>query len=362
MVVDTPFWAALQTALRDGLPYAGCSAGVAFLTEKTFDSDRQDFDSVWAPGIGYVKDTLFGPHWDIVDTWIPGATDFIAGSVGPGQTFIGLDEETAMVGDGHAWEVMGRAKVHVLRGEEWTLLCRRRRVRAPVAPRGRSGMTARGSAAGLGRDAPIEQRAPEIIRILSEAYPDAKVALRFSNPLEMLVATILSAQCTDEKVNEVTATLFVKYRTAEDYLKVPEDELKADIKPTGFFNQKAISIREACRRIVEVYDGRVPDTMEDLITLRGVARKTANIVMGNAFGKVEGIAVDTHVKRLANRLGFSEQSDPDKIEQDLMRVIPRDRWFDFTYVLIDHGRATCVARKPRCEECPVNHLCPSSLV
>jgi endonuclease-3 len=223
-------------------------------------------------------------------------------------------------------------------------------------------MTARGSAAGLGRDEPIEQRAPEIIRILSEAYPDAKVALRFSNPLEMLVATILSAQCTDEKVNEVTATLFDKYRTAEDYLKVPEDELKADIKPTGFFNQKAISIREACRRIVEVYDGRVPDTMEDLITLRGVARKTANIVMGNAFGKVEGIAVDTHVKRLANRLGFSEQSDPDKIEQDLMRVIPRDRWFDFTYVLIDHGRATCVARKPRCEECPVNHLCPSSLV
>ena len=223
-------------------------------------------------------------------------------------------------------------------------------------------MTARGSAARVGRDAPIEQRAPEIIRILSEAYPDAKVALRFSNPLEMLVATILSAQCTDEKVNEVTATLFEKYRTAEDYLKVPEDELKADIKPTGFFNQKAISIREACRRIVEVYDGRVPDTMEDLITLRGVARKTANIVMGNAFGKVEGIAVDTHVKRLANRLGFSEQSDPDKIEQDLMRVIPRDRWFDFTYVLIDHGRAICVARKPRCEECPVNHLCPSSLV
>jgi len=178
----------------------------------------------------------------------------------------------------------------------------------------------------------------------------------------MLVATILSAQCTDEKVNEVTATLFEKYRTAEDYLKVPEDELKADIKPTGFFNQKATSIREACMRIVEVYDGRVPDTMEDLITLRGVARKTANIVMGNAFGKVEGIAVDTHVKRLANRLGFSEQSDPDKIEQDLMRLIPRDRWFDFTYVLIDHGRATCVARKPRCEECPVNYLCPSSLV
>jgi endonuclease-3 len=214
----------------------------------------------------------------------------------------------------------------------------------------------------LTRDSPIEERAPEIVRILSETYPDAKVALNFSNALEMLVATILSAQCTDEKVNEVTATLFQKYRTPQDYLRVPEDELKADIKPTGFFNQKAISIREACRRIVEAYDGQVPNTMEDLITLRGVARKTANIVLGNSFGIVEGIAVDTHVKRLANRLGFSEQADPDKIEQDLMRLIPRERWFDFTYVLIDHGRAICVARRPRCEECPVNHLCPSSLV
>jgi endonuclease III len=223
-------------------------------------------------------------------------------------------------------------------------------------------VSARKPAKALGRDAPIQERAPEITRILSEAYPDAKVALNFSNPLEMLVATILSAQCTDEKVNEVTATLFAKYRTAEDYLKVPEDELKADIKPTGFYNQKATSIREACRRIVEVYGGRVPDTMEDLITLRGVARKTANIVLGNAFGKVEGIAVDTHVKRLANRLGFSQESDPDKIERDLMRSIPRERWFDFTYVLIDHGRAVCAARKPKCEICPVNHLCPSSLV
>ncbi|MCI0632755.1 MAG: endonuclease III [Actinobacteria bacterium] len=214
----------------------------------------------------------------------------------------------------------------------------------------------------IGRDAPIEERAPEIIRILSETYPDAKVALRFSTPLEMLVATILSAQCTDEKVNEVTATLFQEYRTAEDYLRVPEEELKADIKPTGYFNQKATRIREACRRIVEVYGGEVPDTMEDLITLPGVARKTANIVLGNAFGKVEGIAVDTHVSRLANRLGFSERSDPDKIEQDLMRLIPKERWFNFTYGLIDHGRAICIARKPKCEECPVNHLCPSSLV
>ena len=212
----------------------------------------------------------------------------------------------------------------------------------------------------LTRQAPIEERAPEVIRRLEAAYPDAKVALNFSDPLECLVATILSAQCTDEKVNEVTATLFKKYRRAEDYLAVPEDELKADIKPTGFFNQKAASIRAACQRIVEVYGGEVPGTMEELLTLRGVARKTANIVLGNSFGIVEGVAVDTHVKRLANRIGFSNESDPVKIEQDLMRLIPREKWFSFTYVLIDHGRAICHAKKPRCTECPIEPLCPSS--
>jgi endonuclease III len=210
------------------------------------------------------------------------------------------------------------------------------------------------------RDAPIEERAPEIIRRLTEAYPDAQVALRFETPLECLVATILSAQCTDERVNEVTAMLFHKYDTPEDYLRVPEDELKADIKPTGFFNQKAASIRAACARIVEAYGGAVPDTMEDLMTLRGVARKTANIVMGNAFGTVEGIAVDTHVKRVSNRLGFSGSGDPIVIEQDLMRLVPHDRWFGFTYVLIDHGRAICVARRPKCDRCPVSDLCPAS--
>jgi endonuclease-3 len=214
--------------------------------------------------------------------------------------------------------------------------------------------------AALTRDAPIEQRAPEVIRRLEAAYPDAKVALNFSNPLECLVATILSAQSTDVTVNEVTATLFQKYRTAEDYLAVPEDELKADIRRTGFFNQKATSIRAACQRIVEVYGGEVPGTMEDLLTLRGVARKTANIVLGNSFGIVEGIAVDTHVKRLANRIGFSAEADPVKIEQDLMRLIPREKWFPFTYVLIDHGRAICHAKKPLCTECPIEPLCPSS--
>jgi endonuclease III len=212
----------------------------------------------------------------------------------------------------------------------------------------------------LTRRVPIEERAPEVIRRLSKAYPDAKVALRFSNPLECLVATILSAQCTDEKVNEVTEELFAKYRRAADYLAVPEEELKRDIKPTGFFNQKKASIRAACGRIVEVYGGEVPGTMEELLTLRGVARKTANIVLGNSFGVVDGIAVDTHVKRLANRIGFSNQADPVKIEQDLMRLVPQDRWFDFTYVLIDHGRSTCQAKKPRCPECPIEELCPAS--
>ena len=212
----------------------------------------------------------------------------------------------------------------------------------------------------LTRDAPIEQRAPEIIRRLIEAYPDAKVALRFSNPLECLVATILSAQSTDETVNQVTASLFQKYRSAEDYLRVPEEELKADIHSTGFFNQKATAIREACRRIVEVYGGEVPGTMEDLITLRGVARKTANIVLGNSFGIVEGIAVDTHVHRVSNRLGLSDQKNPDKIEAQLMERIPRDGWFDFTYVLIDHGRAICTAKRPKCPVCPVEDLCPAS--
>jgi endonuclease-3 len=214
--------------------------------------------------------------------------------------------------------------------------------------------------APLTRHDPIGARAPEVIRRLSKTYPDAKVALRFSNPLEILVATILSAQCTDAKVNEVTETLFQKYRTPQDYLAVPEEELKADIKPTGFYNQKATSLREACRRIIEVYDGRVPDTMEDLMTLRGVARKTANIVLGNGFGKVEGIAVDTHVRRLANRIGFSSETDPDKIERSLCRLIPRPKWFSFSYVLIEHGRAICHARKPRCGECPIEPLCPSS--
>jgi len=217
----------------------------------------------------------------------------------------------------------------------------------------------------LTRESPVEERAPEIIGILEGTYPDANGALKFTNPLEMLISTILSAQCTDERVNMVTQGpkgLFAKYRKPEDYLKVPESELAADIRPTGFFNQKTKSIRGACARIVEQYGGTVPNAMADLVTLPGVARKTANIVLGNSYGTVEGIAVDTHVRRVSQRLGFTQQKDPDKVEQDLMRIVPREKWFTFTYVLIEHGRAICKAPTPRCEICPVTALCPASRV
>jgi endonuclease-3 len=214
----------------------------------------------------------------------------------------------------------------------------------------------------LTRSSPAAERAPVIVERLAAAYPDATVVLRASTPLEMLVATILSAQCTDERVNAVTETLFRKYRAPQDYLDVSEEELAADIKPTGFFNQKTRSIRGAARRIVDEYGGQVPATMEELVTLPGVARKTANIVLGNSFGTVVGIAVDTHVRRVSQRLAFTTNQDPGKIEEDLMALLPRERWFPFTYTLIDHGRAVCVARTPRCEICPVNDLCPSSRV
>lgn len=212
----------------------------------------------------------------------------------------------------------------------------------------------------LTRNSPAEARAPDVMARLAQERPEATVALRASTPLEMLVATILSAQCTDARVNEVTRTLFVKYQRPEDYLAVAESELAQDIRPTGFFNQKTRSIRAACQRIVDVYRGEVPDTMEDLTSLQGVARKTANIVLTNSFGKVEGIPIDTHMRRLSKRLGFTEHDDPVKIEQDLMALWPKDHWVAWTYALIEHGRAVCTARKPKCGECPVEGLCPSS--
>jgi endonuclease-3 len=220
----------------------------------------------------------------------------------------------------------------------------------------------------LTRRSPAGRRAPEILARLRAEYPAAKMALNYTTPLECLVAVILSAQCTDARVNQVTKSLFVKYRTADDYLRVPETELAADIRPTGFFNQKARSIRGAATLIVEEFGGRVPDTMADLLRLPGVARKTANIVQGNVYPEKagadpdKGVAVDTHVKRLSNRLEFSAHSDPAKIERDLMELLPREEWFPITYVLIEHGRAVCKAPTPRCEECVVSDLCPSSLV
>jgi endonuclease III len=235
-------------------------------------------------------------------------------------------------------------------------------------PRAKANAKAKAKPRTLDRNSPLGQRAPEIIRRLKKAYPEAKVALNFSNPLEMLVATVLSAQTTDEGVNKVTAKLFEKYRKAEDYLKVPEKELAAELKPTGFFNQKTKSVRGAARKIVEEFGGQVPRTMAELVTLPGVARKTANIVQGNSYPERHakdpdaGIAVDTHVRRVSQRLGFTSNTDPDKIERDLMKVIRRQDWFPFTYVLIEHGRQICKAPTPRCEVCPVNDLCPSSRV
>ena len=218
------------------------------------------------------------------------------------------------------------------------------------------------------RASPLAERAPHVIRRLKRAYPDATVALRFSNPLECLVATILSAQCTDERVNQVTEKLFREYRRPEDYLRAPAEELAADIKPTGFFNQKTKAIRGACQLLVEEFGGEVPSSMDELIKLPGVARKTANIVQGNSYperhrrDRQAGIAVDTHVRRVSRRLGFTQEEDPDKIERDLMGLLRRKDWFPFTYVLIEHGRKVCRAPTPRCEECPVNDLCPSSRV
>jgi endonuclease-3 len=201
----------------------------------------------------------------------------------------------------------------------------------------------------------------EIISRLEEAYPDVSgTSLNWETPLELLVATILSAQSTDEQINKVTESLFEKYRTAADYAYAPREELEADIRSSGFFRKKAELIQEACRAITEEHGGVVPDTMEGLTWLKGVARKTANIVLGNAFGKMEGIAVDTHVWRLANRLGLSEQKNRDKIEADLMEAFPRERWLAVNYLLIEHGRRVCDAKKPLCDVCVLSDLCPSA--
>lgn len=207
-----------------------------------------------------------------------------------------------------------------------------------------------------------QEQVQAIITELRDLYPDATCSLNFSNPLELLIATQLAAQCTDERVNQVTAHLFQKYRSVEDFATVSQEELEQDIRPTGFYRNKAKNIRAACQLIITKYNGSVPRTMQDLLSLPGVARKTANVVLGNAFGTVVGFVVDTHAGRLARRFGWTKNEDPVKVEQDLMRITPQQDWLDLSHMLIYHGRAVCLSRKPLCEQCTLTHLCPSALV
>ncbi|HVR85995.1 MAG TPA: endonuclease III [Planctomycetota bacterium] len=204
------------------------------------------------------------------------------------------------------------------------------------------------------------ERLKKIVRMLARVYGEAHCALVHENALELLVATILSAQCTDHRVNIVTATLFKKYRSAKDFAEADLDVLEQDIRSTGFFRNKARNIQGAARRIVERHGGEVPSTMEDLLELPGVARKTANVVLGTWFGKAAGIVVDTHVHRISRRLQLTREDDPKKIEQDLMKLLPRAEWINFSHRLIWHGRRICAARKPNCGACPIAGECPSA--
>jgi endonuclease-3 len=200
------------------------------------------------------------------------------------------------------------------------------------------------------------KRVKGIIKSLTKGIPDTTIALTFSSPLELLIATILSAQCTDVRVNEVTATLFKKYRSAKDYAQADLSELEQDIRPTGFYRNKAKSIQKCCKELLTRFRGDVPKTLEEMVTLPGVGRKTANVILGNAFG-IPGIVVDTHVRRVSQRIGFTKKDDPVKIEFDLMEVVPKEEWTHFSNLLIWHGRRTCVARKPLCDSCAIRKLC-----
>ena len=203
-----------------------------------------------------------------------------------------------------------------------------------------------------------KDRALRVIELLEKEHSDAKIALHYSNPLELLVATILSAQATDEQINKITPRLFKRYKTAEDFANVDLKELEQDIKSSGFYHNKARNIQNCCKMLVEKYNSQVPRTMAELLELPGVARKTANIVLTNAYGVVEGIAVDTHVRRVAQRLGLSDYDDPAKIEVDLMKIVPKDKWTRITDLLIFHGRRVCTAKKPNCLGCVLNKICP----
>jgi endonuclease-3 len=207
-----------------------------------------------------------------------------------------------------------------------------------------------------------KDRAQQIIKLLKRAYPDAHCALNHTNAFELLIATILSAQCTDERVNIVTADLFRKYRKPQDYLKVPDTELQQDIRTTGFFRNKTKSIQGASKMLVEEFQGEVPRNMEELLQLPGVARKTANVVLGVAHGIAAGVVVDTHVGRLSNRLGLTKHKDAVKIENDLRELVPKKDWIIFAHLLIFHGRRICKARRPLCADCVVEKLCPSSML
>ena len=206
----------------------------------------------------------------------------------------------------------------------------------------------------------LKTRTLQIMELLEREYSDAKIALNYSNPLELLVATILSAQCTDERVNKVAKALFKKYKKAEDYANAELSQLEQDIRSTGFYRNKAKHIKYCCQLLVAKHNSQVPRTMAELLELPGVARKTANIVLTNAYGIIEGVAVDTHVRRLAQRLGITENDDPAKIEADLMSVVPRDKWARITDLLIVHGRRVCAAKKPQCNACVLNRICPSA--
>lgn len=204
-------------------------------------------------------------------------------------------------------------------------------------------------------------RAAQILAHLRDVYPDARCSLNFTTPLELLVATMLSAQCTDERVNQVTVGLFQKYRTAADYARAKPETLESDIKATGFYRNKAKHLRETGQMLVDRYHGEVPRTMDELTSLPGVARKTANVVLGNAYGIVVGVVVDTHVGRLARRMGLSVSDDPAQVEQDLMALLPQSDWLDLSHILIYHGRAACQARRPLCDQCGVATWCPTGI-
>ncbi|HBG28478.1 MAG: endonuclease III [Planctomycetes bacterium GWF2_41_51] len=204
-----------------------------------------------------------------------------------------------------------------------------------------------------------QQRVKAIWPILKKTYPDARTSLDHTNALELLIATIMAAQCTDVRVNIVTKTLFKKYKSAKDWVEAPIEQIEQDIKSTGFYKNKAINIKTACQKIIDNFGGKVPDNMKDLLTLNGVGRKTANVVLGNAYG-IPGIVCDTHVIRLSRRLQLSVNSDPVKLEFDLMEIVPQKNWTHFSHLLVFHGRSICQARKPKCEICPIAKHCPAA--